>query len=64
MPKVISYKFDFFIMHVANVSDHSYNIANRNNQFNGMRFRALQGISSSYKPNCHTVWTAVVRGRG
>ena len=32
------------MMHVAKVSDHSYNIVNRNNQFKGMRFRSLQEL--------------------
>ena len=33
MPKVIpSYKFDFYMMHIAKVSDYSYTILNRNNQ--------------------------------
>ena len=56
---VLSYKFNFYMymMHVAKFSDHSYNIVNRKNRFKGMRFR-----SSSYKPDCRTVWTAVVRG--
>ena len=32
MSKVIlSYKFDFYMMHVVKVSDHSYNIVNRIN---------------------------------
>ena len=45
MSKVIqSYKFDFFMMHVAKVSDHSYNIVNHNNQFKGMRFRSLKEL--------------------
>ena len=43
MSKVIlSYKFDFYMTHVAKASDHSYNIVNGNNQFKGMRFRSLQ----------------------
>ena len=42
MSKVIlSYKFDFYMMHFAKVSDHSYNMVNRNNQFKGMLFRSL-----------------------
>ena len=37
MTKVIlSYKFDFYMMHVVKVSAHSYNIVNRNNQFKGI----------------------------
>ena len=56
MSKVIlSYKFDFYMMHVAKVSDHSYSIVYRNNQF--------KGTSNSYKPDCRTVWIAVVRGQ-
>ena len=43
MSKVIlSYNFDFYMMHVVKVSDHSYNIVNRINQFKGMWFRSLQ----------------------
>ena len=45
MSKVIlSYKFNFYMMHVAKVSDHSYNIVNHNNKFKGMRFRSLQEL--------------------
>ena len=29
---ILSYKFDFYMMHVAKVSDYSYIIVNRNNQ--------------------------------
>ena len=29
---ILSYKFDFYMMHIAKVSDHSYTIVNRNNQ--------------------------------
>ena len=29
---ILSYKFDFYIMHIANLSDYSYTIVNRNNQ--------------------------------
>ena len=33
MSKVIlSYKFNFYMMHIAKVSDYSYTIVNRNNQ--------------------------------
>ena len=65
MSKVIlSYKFDFYMMHVAKVSDHSYNIVNRNNQFKEMRFRSLQELrAATTEQDCRTVWTAVVRGR-
>ena len=34
-------------MHVVKVSDHSYNIMNRNNQFKGMRFRFLQELRAA-----------------
>ena len=34
-------------MHVAKVSDHSYNIVNCNNQFKGMRFRCLQELRAA-----------------
>ena len=44
---ILSYKFDFYIMHVAKVSDQSYNIVNRNNQFNGMRFGSLQELRAA-----------------
>ena len=48
MSKVIlSYKFDFYMMHVAKVSDHSYDIVNRNNQFKGRRFRSLQDFRAA-----------------
>ena len=48
MSKVIlTFRFDFYMMHVAKVSDHSYNIVNRNNQFKGMRFRSLQEIRAA-----------------
>ena len=48
MSKVIlSYKFDFYMMNVAKVSDHSYKIVNRNNQFKGMRFRSLQKLRAA-----------------
>ena len=48
MSKVIlSYKFDFYLMHVAKVSNHSYNIVDRNNHFNGMRFRSLQELRAA-----------------
>ena len=48
MSKVIlSYKFDFYMMHVAKVSDHSYNKVNRNNQFKGMPFRSLQELRAA-----------------
>ena len=48
MSKVIlSYKFDFYMMHVAKVSDHSLNIGNRNNQFKGMRFCSLQELRAA-----------------
>ena len=33
---ILSYKFDFYMMHVAKVSDHSYNIVNCNYRFKGM----------------------------
>ena len=29
---ILSYKFDFYMMHIAKVSDYSYTIVNRNNQ--------------------------------
>ena len=33
MPKaILSYKFDFYMMHIAEASDYSYTIVNRNNQ--------------------------------
>ena len=35
------------MMHVAKVSDHSYNIVNRNNQFKGMQFRSLQELRAA-----------------
>ena len=35
------------MMHVAKVSEHSYNIVNRNNQFKGMRFRSLQELRAA-----------------
>ena len=44
---ILSYKFDFYMMHVAKVSDHSYNIVNRNNQFKEMWFRSLQGLRAA-----------------
>ena len=48
MSKVIlSYKFDFYMMHVVKVSDHSYNILNRINQFKGMQFRSLQELQAA-----------------
>ena len=48
MSKVmLSYKFDFYMMHVAKVSDHSYNIVNRNNQFKGMRLLSLQELRAA-----------------
>ena len=48
MSKVIlSYKFDFYMVHVAKVSDHNYNIVNRINQFKGMRFRSLQELRAA-----------------
>ena len=48
MSKVIlSYKFDFHMMHVAKVSDRSYNKVNRNNRFKGMRFRSLQELRAA-----------------
>ena len=60
---ILSYKFDFYMMHVAKVPDHSYNIVNRNNQFKGMRFRSLHELrAATTEPNCRTVWTAVVQG--
>ena len=61
---ILSYKFDFYMMHVAKVSDHSYNIVNCNNQFKEMLFRSLQELrASTNEPDCRTVWPAVVRGR-
>ena len=53
MSKVIlSYKFDFYMymMRIAKVLDHSYNIVNRNNQFKGMRFRSLQELQAATSP--------------
>ena len=48
MSKVmLSYKFDFYMMHVAKVSDRSYDIVNRNNQFKGMRFLSLQELQAA-----------------
>ena len=48
IPKVIlSYTFDFYMIHDAKVSDHSYIIVNRNNQFKGMRFRSLQELRAA-----------------
>ena len=48
MSKVIlRYKFDFYMIHVVKVSDHSYNIVNRINQFKGMRFRYLQELRAA-----------------
>ena len=29
---ILSYKFDFYMMHIAKVSDYSYTVVNRNNQ--------------------------------
>ena len=29
---VLSYKFDYYMMHIAKVSDYSYTLVNRNNQ--------------------------------
>ena len=29
---ILSYKFDFYLMHIAKVSDYSYILVNRNNQ--------------------------------
>ena len=29
---ILSYKFDFYMMHIAKISDNSYTIVNRNNQ--------------------------------
>ena len=29
---ILSYKFDFYMMYIAKVSDYSYTIVNRNNQ--------------------------------
>ena len=65
MSKVIlSYRFDFYMTHVAKVSDYSYNIVIRNNQFKGTRFRSLQELrAATTEPDCRTVWTTVVRGR-
>ena len=48
MSKVIlTYKFDSYMIHDAKVSDHSYNILNRNNQFKGMRFHSLQKLRAA-----------------
>ena len=44
---ILSYKFDLYMMHVAKVSDHSYKIVNRNNQFKGMRYRPLQELRAA-----------------
>ena len=44
---ILSNKFDFYMMHVAKVSDHSYNIVNRNNQFKGRWFRSLQELRAA-----------------
>ena len=44
---ILSHKFDFYIMHIVKVSDHSYNIVNPNNQFMGMRFRSLQELRAA-----------------
>ena len=58
MSKVIlSYKFDFYMMHVEKVSDHSYNIVNRydsSKESSSVLCRTL----SSFKPNFRTVWTS------
>ena len=29
---ILSYKYDFYMLHIAKVSDYSYTIVNRNNQ--------------------------------
>ena len=29
---ILSYKFDFYMVHIAKVSDYSYTLVNRNNQ--------------------------------
>ena len=58
---ILRYKFDFYMMHNAKVSDHSYNIVNRNNQFHGMRFRSLQELQAATRRIFRTVWTTVVR---
>ena len=34
-------------MHASEVSDHSYNLVNRNNQFKEMRFRSLQDLGAA-----------------
>ena len=39
------------MMHIAKVSDHSYNIVNHNNQFKGMRFRSLQELRAATSRN-------------
>ena len=44
---ILSYIFDFYMMHVVKVSNHSYNIVNRINQFKGMRFRSLQELRAA-----------------
>ena len=48
MSKVIlNHKFDYYMMHVAKIADHSYNIVTRNKQFKGMRFRSLQELRAA-----------------
>ena len=48
MSKVIlSYTFDFYMIHNTKVSDHIYNMVNRNDQFKGMRFRSLQELRAA-----------------
>ena len=44
---ILSYTFDFYMMHVVKVSDHSYNVVNCINQFKGMRFRSLQELRAA-----------------
>ena len=41
---ILSYKFDFFMIHVVKESGYSYN---RNNQFKGMRVRSLQELRAA-----------------
>ena len=47
---ILSYKFDFYMMHIAKVSDYSYTIVNRNNQRMRsvlcLNFEQLKAVSS------------------
>ena len=66
---ILSYEFDFYMMHIAKVSDYSYTIVNRNNQLMRsvlcLNFEQLKAVSSHSMDSsgtrlCSNSWSIVI----